>query len=348
MEGNDFKEMVETWEEQIKDNVPLLIIGQTGIGKTEIIREITKKLGRQLVVIHLARNSATDFLIPQIDEKTNTVKFAVNENLKKLEKGNMVLLLDEFDRSQGDVRNAILSLINERVFDNLELPDDVAIVLLANQEFSQDTNQLNEAEFTRCSVWKIDISNMTETSSYFQYWTDIAKNKFNVNSKILSFLTGFPDYLFKLDETGIGQFATPRNWINLSKSFRIFERLQTAGAKRNFLQSFLGTLASSKFLAFLDIYSKLPKAEELINHYKDYNIKTIEQKIAVIDILSSYARNKGNENKVVEVIHNNLGDEFLFNFIILADDKVKKNLLKLASTDKALYNTLLELSLLTL
>lgn len=335
---NEMQEMKKVIRAMLEQRLPLFLKGGVGIGKTELIREIAGDMGREVIVMHIARNSNTDFLIPTIEG--GVMKFAINENLKRLEGGNQVLFLDEYDRATGDTRNAILSLINERHFDGLKLPDSVSIVLAGNQDLSRDTNTLNQAEITRFAVIEI-----TAKGEYVDYWLQIANEKLKLDGRVITFIMNNKDFLATQspDLPEDEAFATPRGWANVSKAMPIMDNIQGEGnrvLRDKLVSGFVGHEASSRFLSYLDVYSKLPSAEELLKNYSKYEINSPDKKLAVCDIFISYLKNEGKEENIKQaltIVNEKMGKEILYNFFMLSlgDKKLVKGILNVVKKEKA-------------
>ncbi len=330
---NGINKYIEVWKEIVKEKVPLLLVGQVGIGKTEIWKEIAEKEGKDIIITHLARSSNTDFLIPII--KGDSITYATNEMFSKLEKGNCIWLLDEYDRADGMTRNAILSALNERIFDGKKLSDDTWIVLLANQENSKDTNILNEAEITRCAVFNLnqvfELNNLGRDSDYFQYITAIANNK-NIDRSIVSFLYAYPEYLFKKDaETG-EQFTTPRGWFNLSRLLPTIEKLGNKLQEQTIISGVIGTESSEKFLVYHNLHQNMPTVEEILKMNKSkIEDMTSEKKIITLDLFYTHVKDEPKDlESVLSFTDKNFGREWFYILIrmMIEDKKIKKALIE--------------------
>ncbi len=328
--SNRIEQMINVWKEQMKQGQTLFIKGGVGIGKTEMVKKCSQDLNRELIMFHLARNSNTDFIIPNLDN--GVMKFAVNEKLLKLKEGNKILFIDEYDRADGMTRNAILSLLNERVFEDIKLPDSVAIVLAGNQETSRDTNTMNQAEWSRCSVYELNAKNLVKEDDYLKYWIKIAINKLQIDSRIVSFILENPEKLYQETEDNV-QFATPRSWANLSKCMPIIDKLGKSDTvlKSQIISSYIGQGIGENFLTYLEIYSKLPSAKDILAGKLELSKDgEIEKKIAVSDILLNYLKNMGSDNsnkealskleEVIKFISDKMGEELLYNFIMMGKE----------------------------
>jgi uncharacterized protein YeaC (DUF1315 family) len=347
---NGIKEYVGVWKDIVNAKIPLLLIGQVGIGKTEIWKDIGREEGREVIITHLARSSNTDFIIPIVEE--GTIKYSTHELFNKLEKGNCIWLLDEYDRADGLTRNAILSCLNERIFNDKRISEDTWIVLLANQENSKDTNFLNEAEITRCAKFNLndifELNNLDNKSQYFINFIEVAtRNK--VEREIISFLFAYPNYLFKKEDES-GQFATPRNWTNLSKVYKKIALIGDKEKENNIISSFVGTKAAEKFLIYTKIYGKLPSAEEILK-WRDGDVEKLssDERIATLDILYQYGVENNNEQeRIMKFINDKLGKEYINIYILnyataQGKEKTSKVFLKLINENKDIKRIILEL-----
>jgi midasin (ATPase involved in ribosome maturation) len=333
------------WKSQIKKGIPLMLVGGTGIGKTEMIGDIAKDMGRELIVLHLARSSASDFLIPFIEDG-GTVKYAINENLKQLSKGNIILFFDEYDRAEGATRNAILSLINERVFDGIKLPDTVGIVLAGNQETSRDTNMLNQAELTRIAYYRLD--DLVKDDDYVHSWVKYATERYGTDSRITSFIAQYKEML-NVPSEEVEQMATSRGWVNLGKCMEELDGLSDRSMRKKLITSFIGNKAGAQFQTYLDVYSKMPSATELLKGWDKAMGKEvdIDKKIAGVDILVQHIRkNKADFNKAMKILKADVGDEYLYLWIMLGMNykEFKSVLVDRISNDKEVKDILLPIA----
>ncbi len=327
----------------IKNRIPIFLLGNVGVGKTELVKEIAQELGMELVMVHLARSSNSDFIAPIVEN--GRLKFVVNDVIKNLEEGNKILYLDEYDRSlDGSTRNAILSLINERMFDGVKLPDSVAVVLAGNQNYSNDTVILNQAEKSRFGIWKITAEGMTNKSDYFIYWLNIAMNKLNLDDRIITFLTNYPELLYNENkDEEIEQFATPRSWANLSKLMPYIDTIKSLLIRNSLVSGFIGKEAGSKFLTFVDVFSKMPSAEKILNDFDACGIKTIDEELSAVEILIGYSKQNPKKLKdVIKVIHSKMYSEMMYNFITIIrnNNTLKTQIINLFQNDEEMFELL--------
>jgi len=344
--SNDYKinELIDVWVNHVLSGQTFMVVGGTGIGKTQWVYEIAKKVEDKtstktiVKVFHPARTSNTDYVIPIISN--DEIKKAITKEFRELtqdkdEEGNPIRIIaffDEYDRADGLTRNALLSLINERVFEDLVLPPTTSIILAGNQEFSRDTYELNQAEKARMPIYRFDIKGMTRDSNYLKYWLSIAKEKLNIDDKIIGFLVANPEYLFK-EEEGSASFPTPRTWELLSKALPYLEKI-SGDTKLFIYQSYLGLECAGKFKMFEDYILSMPPAEDILNG--KFFPETLDKQYASLQVLARYVKDEKTLIEVSKFIKEKYGDELLYIFMqsTISSDKIKRLYLKIISNNK--------------
>lgn len=351
--GSDFniEELLEIWEGHILAGQTFMIVGNTGIGKTEWIKELGKRVEKTtktktiVKMFHPARTSNTDYVIPivQNGEVVRKLTTELLEIMKDKDKsGNPIRIIagfDEYDRAEGMTRNALLSLLNEREIEGYKLPDTTSIILAGNQEFSGDTYSLNEAEKTRIPIYKIDIRNLTKDSSYLKHWLFTVAAQYNIDKRITSFIAANPSYLFYPEE-GTSTFATPRSWTQLSAVLPSTKKVSKD--TRNFvIKSYIGNEPASRFIMYIDYILSLPSASEIIK--KKLKFDTIDKQYASLYILSN-AEPKLFED-AIDYVFNNYNADLLFIYLemLLGADETKKMLKKFLGGKSKISSQVVEL-----
>ena len=336
-ESYNYEELLKTFREMVDKGIPFMIVGPTGMGKTEWIKEIAGEKQKTLSVFHAARNSNTDFVAPIVDQKELT--WAVAKRLRELGEKNVLAFFDEWNRSDDLTANALLSVLYDGQFEDVKFGEGTTVVFAGNEDTSRGTRALFEAEITRMPVFILDLSNLSREHSYLKYWVKIANDKLNLDSRIIQFIYAYPEYLY-MHTDEIQPFPTPRSWANLSKMVDFI--LKETNGTRNFtIASYVGREAASKFIMFYDYILKMPKVEDLLSGKVE--LKEFDKRIASIDILIKYIKNQDTAEEVIKFVKNEFGDELLYLFVLL----VKSNL-KIASylkKNKAAANILTDLAI---
>ncbi len=119
----------------IQANVPTLLWGEPGIGKTRVVEALGKVLGMDPVVTLIASiHDPTDFSgLPFFDRERGLAVYAAPDFVSPLieaEKG--ILFIDEFNTAPPAVEVACWRIILEGVVGNIALPPEVRRVAAAN------------------------------------------------------------------------------------------------------------------------------------------------------------------------------------------------------------------------
>lgn len=113
-------------------NVPVLIWGDPGEGKTAKLSSMLENWGYATEVLTGNNRDATDFLgLPSITED-GYVNYAPFGWVKRLGDGKSAIILDEFNTAKESVMNAMLRIVQERWVGDDKLPEENRIIAIAN------------------------------------------------------------------------------------------------------------------------------------------------------------------------------------------------------------------------
>lgn len=116
----------------IQANVPTLLIGEPGIGKTAIIRSIGDRLRRHTETITVSIRDATDFLGIYVVKGEYVVAHAPDWVERLIDAGDGILFLDELNTAPRSVQAAALRVIHECVVGDRQLPLSTSRVAAIN------------------------------------------------------------------------------------------------------------------------------------------------------------------------------------------------------------------------
>ena len=228
--------------------VPLLV-GETGIGKTSLARELAAKNGWSLVGIdgNLLKEGEIGGL-PTVE--SGTTIYAVHHKLRKIDeeiaKGQTVLLfIDEINRCDHAVQQELMNLILNREINGYVLSPSVHIIAAMNPTDSYDYEvvEMDAAQQNRF-VW------LYMEADYLQ-WLDWASTA-GIEEKVMEFISTFPEYLDKTNEDDIN--ATPRSYERISKLYHIYKQAPSAipqGVFYNVIRGNVGKLIAQEFVHFV-------------------------------------------------------------------------------------------------
>lgn len=244
--------------------VPLLV-GETGIGKTALAKDVAQKNDWILVSIdgNLLKEGEIGGL-PTIETYTRlndaneevtekTTIYAVHHKLRAIDeaiaKGKTVLLfIDEINRCEHAVQQELMNLILNREINGYALPQQVHILAAMNPADSYDYEavEMDVAQENRF-VW------LYMEADYLQ-WLDWASEA-GIAPKVMEFISTFPDYLDKHNDDDIN--ATPRSYERISDIYKIYEEHPVSKQVFfNVIRGNVGKLIAEEFVHFIEANAK--------------------------------------------------------------------------------------------
>lgn len=244
-----------------------LIVGESGIGKTALARQLANKNNWSLVVIdgNLLKEGEIGGL-PTVDEYTavdgngdrvtkKTTVYAVHTKLREIDneilKGRKVLLfIDEINRCEHTVQQELMNLILNREINGYKLHPDVKILAAMNpsskygSDFDYQVVDMDAAQENRF-VWLQMESDATA-------WVKWAMEN-GIEEKVVEFISTFPEYLQRFNEDDVR--ATPRSYERVSKLYGIYSGDKdgiTREVFANVLRGNIGKVITEEFISFIE------------------------------------------------------------------------------------------------
>lgn len=258
-----------------------LIVGESGIGKTALAKEIAEENNWSLIVINgnLLKEGEIGGLptidsYPGVNDKENPVEkkttvYAVHHKLREIDEeisqGNTVLLfIDEINRCEHTVQQELMNLILNREINGYTLPEGVKICAAMNpsskygSDFDYQVVDMDAAQENRF-VW------LTMEPDYKQ-WIDWAIGA-GIEQKVIEFISTFPEYLHKINEDDLR--ATPRSYERISSSYKIYKENKASIPRSVFLnvvKGNVGRVIAEEFVSFVESdYSPLVSYEDVFS-----------------------------------------------------------------------------------
>ena len=243
-----------------------LVVGESGIGKTALAKQLAKENNYSLVVIDgnllkegeigglptVESYKAIDSNGIEIEKKTTI--YAVHNKLREIdieiENGKEVLLfIDEINRCEHTVQQELMNLILNREINGYKLDDKVKILAAMNpsskygSDFDYQVVDMDAAQENRF-VWL----NMESDYNQWIKWAIGA----GIEQKVIEFISTFPEYLNKVNDEDVR--ATPRSYERVSKTYKIYK--EQGNIPRNIflnvIKGNIGKVIGEEFVSFVE------------------------------------------------------------------------------------------------
>lgn len=252
---------------------PVLLIGPPGVGKTQIMEQISRECRIGLVaytITHHTRQSAIG--LPYIQEKIfNGIRMSVTEytmseivasiyekmELTGLREG--ILFIDEINCVSETLAPAMLQFLQCKTFGNHKIPQGWIIVAAGNPpEYNKSVREFDVVTLDRIKMIRVEPD--------LKVWKEYA-SQVHIHPAILSYLDVKQQNFCRIETTVDGKrFSTPRGWEDLSELIEVYERLGKTTDREVVGQYIQHEKIAKDFANYLELYYK---------YQQDYQIDQI-------------------------------------------------------------------------
>ena len=236
---------------------PIFLWGPPGIGKSEVVEEVTRELGGHMIDLRMAQMEPTDLRgIPFYNKDTGKMDWAPPVDLPDEELASqypvVVLFLDEMNSAPSSVQSAAYQLILNRRIGKYRLPDNVVMVAAGNRDSDKGVtyrmpaplaNRLLHVEmrsdFASWQVWAVQRGVHQDVVGYLSF------AKQDMNSKSSSHA-----------------FATPRTWVFVSDL--LSDDSTDSDTLFTLIAGAVGEGLAAKFQAHRKFSAQLPEAIDIL------------------------------------------------------------------------------------
>jgi len=314
----------------MKKKRPIFLWGPPGIGKSEVVEQITNSLpNSHLIDIRLSLWEPTDIKgIPYFDSNSGTMVWGAPSELPSEEFAaqydNIVLFLDEMNSAAPAVQAAAYQLILNRRVGQYKLPDNVMIVAAGNRDADKGVTYRMPAPLANRFVH-------LELAVSFDDWFEWAVNN-NVHKDVVGFLQFSKKDLYDFDPKSPSRsFATPRSWTFVSELLE--DELDTE-TTTDLVSGSIGEVLAVKFMAHRKVAASMPNPTDILEG------KVKELKQTEISAMYSLTVSLCYELKEASDANDKKFDEKVNNFLRFAMDNFETELVvmgvKVALTQYAL------------
>lgn len=255
----------------------IMLVGNHGIGKSEILTEFFSSLGLQVIPLFLGQMSDPGDLIglPHKDEKTGKTEF-LPPSWFPTDGKPVCLFLDELNRARPEILQTIMDLALNRKLAGRTLPEGSRLVSAVNYG---DTYQLTDLD--PALVSRFNILTFQPTVSEWLLWA----RKNNLDNRVLSFIEEHPMWLDKDPDskenadTGLDKSPDRRAWKRVSDVCKDKSNLSPVHVK--VISSIVGAKAASAFIASVSSH-KLVSGKEVIMNFE--KVKSVIERYALHEL----------------------------------------------------------------
>jgi len=277
------KENLDVLDKCIESNIPVLLVGETGTGKTTLVKKFAKDKKKELVRVSLNGNISTEEILGKyLLEKERTVwqDGILTEAIKK---GHWVVF-DEINSCSPEILFAIHALLDEEKAlvlseknnERIEAHKDFRFIASMNPDDYAGTKTLNQAFISRFIV--LNIEPMIENDEI-----EFLKNKHKIAEYKAKSIVSIGSKLRKMkQEQQIDYFCSTRDLemvadllknISLEEAFKVsvFNKM-TVIEKEEVLE------VDKTFIKFIEnnsrtLDAKIEQLKQVVKEVKDYEIK---------------------------------------------------------------------------
>ena len=239
---------------------PLFLWGPPGIGKSDIVRQITDSFtNSHLIDIRLSLWEPTDIKgIPYFDSNSGTMVWGAPSELPTQEFAaqykTIVLFLDEMNSAAPSVQAAAYQLILNRRVGTYKLPDNVVIVAAGNREADKGVTYRMPAPLANRFI---HLELRVDFDDWFSWAVD---NK--IHTDVVGYLTFAKKDLYDFDpKSSSRSFATPRSWSFVSE---LLEDGIDDSTTTDLVAGAVGEGLAVKFMAHRRVAASMPNPTDIL------------------------------------------------------------------------------------
>ena len=192
----------------------MLIRGNHGIGKSDIVRQVARFFDAHLLDFRLGQRTPGDIIgMPDPDKELGTTRFLPPAELKRACTERCVLFFDELNRAVDEVLQAVFQIcLDRRLPDGTPLHPETRVYAAINMAAIYNVGRLDPALLDRFAVFDL-LGDVQDWLKWARRPTDHAEGGGGIADVICDFVAAHPDMLFpatKCEPESVQ--PTPRSW----------------------------------------------------------------------------------------------------------------------------------------
>jgi len=286
---------------------PMFLWGPPGIGKSEVVADITAEMGGLMIDLRLGQMDPTDIRgIPFYNKELNKMDWAPPIDLPDEETAAkypiVVLFMDEMNSAAPAVQAAAYQLVLNRRIGKYFLPDNVVMIAAGNRESDKGVTYRMPTPLANRFVH-------IEMKPDFATWQEWAvRNK--IHKDVVGYLSFAKQDLYDFDAKSSSRaFATPRSWVFVSELLED-EDIDDVTAT-DLISGTVGEGLAVKFQAHRKIAGRLPKPEDVLSgKEKDLKVKEVSAMYSLVISLCYELKDALEVRKIDDKKFHDMSDNF--------------------------------------
>ena len=286
---------------------PLFLWGPPGIGKSEVVADITNELGGLMIDLRLGQMDPTDIRgIPFYNKDTGKMDWAPPVDLPDEETASqypiVVLFMDEMNAAPPAVQAAAYQLVLNRRIGKYCLPDNVVLVAAGNRESDKGVTYRMPTPLANRFIH-------IEMRPDFSAWQDWAVRN-QIHKDVVGYISFAKQDLYDFDAKSSSRaFATPRSWTFVSQLLNDEDLDETTAT--DLIAGTVGEGLAVKFMAHRKIAGRLPRPEDVLSgKEKDLKVKEVSAMYSLVISLCYELKDALEVRKVTDKEFHNMADNF--------------------------------------
>lgn len=264
----------------------IMLVGNHGIGKSEILTDFFKEKGMEVIALFLGQMADPGDLIglPSKDEASGKTTF-MPPYWFPTDGKPIVLFLDELNRARPEILQTVMDLALNRKLAGRYLPEGSRIISAVN---AGDQYQLTDLD--PALVSRFNIVNFTPTCEEWMLWA----KKAGIDNRVIDFIAENRMWLDKEPDakegadTGLDKTPDRRAWKRVSDVILGKEELKEIDTKiissivgPKAAAAFIHNSAANKILTGREILSKFntKKVQKVIEGYGIHQLSVVNENI---------------------------------------------------------------------
>lgn len=255
------KQLSNVLRAMLSSNIPVLIKGAPGIGKSDIVAQVCKDLDYDLIISHPVVSDPTDYKGLPFPTKEGTAEFLPFGELNKLlhAKKRTVFFLDDLGQASMSVQAACMQLLLARRINGHVVSDNVTFIAATNRRQDKAAVQgiLEPVKSRFGSILELTVS--------LDDWVDWALSH-DMPPDLIAYVKFKPQMLDSFAPSAdITNSPCPRTVANVGKILNLYSNLgHSQDDLHELISGAAGVGFATEFMAFRKSIKSLPKIADII------------------------------------------------------------------------------------